>query len=64
MITISASIPPAAEEIRDRYRQCMFLALITDAEDAPDASSSHPFYASMGVRRHAELGLAAFGLRP
>ncbi|KQO03907.1 acetyltransferase [Arthrobacter sp. Leaf234] len=52
------------QDIRHRYQQCMFLALTTDAEGTPDATGSHPFYASMGFRRHADLGLAAFGLRP
>ena len=52
------------QEVRDRYSHCMFLALTTDAEGTDDAAASHPFYASMGFRRHADLGLSAFGLRP
>jgi GNAT superfamily N-acetyltransferase len=52
------------QEVKDRYRHCMFLALTTDAADTEDAGRSHPFYASMGFRRHSDLGLDAFGLRP
>ena len=51
------------EEIGQRYGHCLFLALTTDAAGTGDASSSHPFYASMGFQRHADLGLAAFGRR-
>lgn len=52
------------QEVKDRYSGCMFLALTTDAAQTPDAERSHPFYASMGFRRHSDLGLDAFGLRP
>ncbi|MUK01698.1 GNAT family N-acetyltransferase [Vibrio cholerae] len=51
-------------EIKERYGQCMFLALSTDAADSTDAARSHPFYRSMGFSTHGELGLAAFGFRP
>jgi GNAT superfamily N-acetyltransferase len=52
------------QEVEERYRHCMFLALTTDAGGTEDAAASHPFYASMGFRPHADLGLAAFGFRP
>jgi GNAT superfamily N-acetyltransferase len=51
-------------EVKERYSHCMFLALTTDAEGIEDAAASHPFYASMGFHRHADLGLSAFGFRP
>jgi GNAT superfamily N-acetyltransferase len=51
------------QEILERYRHCMFVALSTDAADVEDALRSHPFYRSMGFVPHPELGLAAFGYR-
>lgn len=52
------------QEVQERYRHCMFLALSTDAEGTADAAASHPFYRSLGFRPHSHLGLAAFGYRP
>lgn len=52
------------QDVRERYRHCMFVALSTDAEGTPDAKRSHPLYRTLGFRSHAELGLAAFGYRP
>ncbi len=52
------------QEVKSRYRHCMFIALSTDADGTADAALSHPFYRSMGFRPHPDLGLAAFGYRP
>ena len=52
------------QEILDRYRHCMFVALSADAAETEDARRSHPFYRSLGFVPHPELGLAAFGYRP
>ncbi len=52
------------QDLQQRYRHGMFVALTTDAEGTPDAARSHPFYRSLGFRPHGALGLAAFGYRP
>lgn len=52
------------QEVLERYRHCMFVALSTDAADTEDGRRSHPFYRSLGFVPHPKLGLVAFGYRP
>ena len=52
-----------AEMLR-RYAGYQFFGLTTDAAGSEAAVASHPFYASLGLRPHEELGLAAFAVLP
>ena len=49
-------------ELLGRYAGCRFVGLTTDAAGTEDAAASHPFYSSLGLRPHSELGLAAFAV--
>ena len=50
-------------QILERYADCRFLALATDAANTLDGERWHHFYRRMGLVLHEEQGLAAFARR-
>ncbi len=47
-------------ELQQRYADCPFFVLSTDAAESTEGAASHPFYRATGLIPHEEQGLVAF----